>query len=373
MNKNQGKIFDDAVILITGGSGSWGNELTRQLFENYSPKEIRIYSRGEHKQVEMKRKFQDPRIKFFIGDVRDRERLILVAENVDYIFHLAALKHVPVCEENPYEAVLTNIVGTQNVIDAAIKNRVKKFIDISTDKAVDPFNLYGVTKACGEKLVIAANLIADTTKFVCVRGGNVLGTNGSVVPLFREQIEKLNSLTITDDKMTRFLMRVEEAIELVLYATVNSVGGEVFVMKMPACKISDLANLMINKLGNSDTKINYIGIRPGEKLYEVLVSRYEIPRAYDNDRFFVILPQLNISDTEKYYVDKKLLKISSEEFNSNNAVQLSSEEIGELLNKDKWFDADKKGDESLDYLKSLDKSVLLNYFKSEGWIKDESK
>jgi len=369
MTEKKQNYFDDAVILITGGSGSWGNELTKQLLENYSPKEIRIYSRGEHKQVEMKRKFQDPRIKFYIGDVRNRERLILATENVDYVFHLAALKHVPVCEENPYEAVLTNVVGTQNVIDASIKNKVKKFIDVSTDKAVDPFNLYGVTKACGEKLVIAANLVSDATQFVCVRGGNVLGTNGSVVPLFREQLHKLNMLTITDAQMTRFLMRVEEAIELVLYATVNSVGGEVFVMKMPACKITDLASLMIDKLGNKDSKINYIGIRPGEKLYEVLVSRYEVPRAYDNGRFFVILPQLKLDKTEQYYADKKLLKLTADEFNSNNAEQLNSNDIEKLLNKDQWFAEDKKSDDSLDYLKSLDKSVLLNYFKSEGWIK----
>jgi FlaA1/EpsC-like NDP-sugar epimerase len=367
------KYFNDAVILITGGSGSWGNELTKQLLNNYSPKEIRIYSRGEHKQVEMKRKFQDPRVKFYVGDVRDRERVLLVSKNVDYIFHLAALKHVPVCEENPYEAVQTNIIGTQNVIDAAIINKVKKFIDVSTDKAVDPFNLYGVTKACGEKLVIAANLINDDTKFVCVRGGNVLGTNGSVVPLFREQLQKMNEITITDEQMTRFLMRVEEAIELVIYATVNSVGGEVFVMKMPTCKIIDLAQVMINKFGNSDTIINNIGVRPGEKLYEVLVSRYEVPRAYDYGRFFVILPQLKIIATEQYYRDKLSLKLSTEEFNSNNAEHLEIDKIEDLLNKDHWLDVDKDSDDYLSYLKSLDKTVLLDYFKSEGWTTNDNK
>ena len=368
MNTDKNSFFNNSTILITGGSGSWGGELTRQLLEHYSPREIRIYSRGEHKQVEMRRKFQDARVKFYIGDVRDKERAMTATKGVDYVFHLAALKHVPVCEENPYEAVLTNVIGTQNIIDASIKNGVKKFVDVSTDKAVDPFNLYGVTKACGEKLVIAANLVSDTTKFVCVRGGNVLGTNGSVVPLFHEQLHKLNAVTITDKLMTRFMMRVEEAIELVLHATVNSVGGEVFVMKMPACKIMDLADVMINKLGNEDSKVQYIGIRPGEKLYEVLISRYEIPRTYDDGKFFVILPQLRLPETEKYYSAKGLSKPTFEEFNSNNTIQLTNTEIEQLLIKDNWLIADKK-DDSIAYLETLDKNVLKDYFKSEGWIK----
>jgi FlaA1/EpsC-like NDP-sugar epimerase len=366
--QQEGNHFNEAIILITGGSGSWGSELVKQLLGKYNPKEIRIYSRGEHKQVDMRRQFQDQRLKFYIGDVRDKERVLLVSEGVDYIFHLAALKHVPVCEENPFEAVLTNIVGTQNVIEAAIKNNVKKFIDVSTDKAADPFNLYGVTKACGEKLVIAANLMANDTKFVCIRGGNVLGTNGSVVPLFYEQIKKLNAITITDNRMTRFLMRVEEAVELVIFATINSVGGEIFVMKMPACKISDLANVMINKLGNKDTKINYIGIRPGEKLYEVLVSKYEVPRTYNDGMFFMILPQIRIPNTEEHYLGKKILKLNTEEFNSTNTEILDEKAIEKLLTEDHWFDH-KQNSEFNSYLESLDKNKLKDFFKTEGWIK----
>ena len=183
-------MFDNSIIFVSGGTGSWGNELVTQLLENHSPKEVRIYSRGEHKQVEMKSTFKnDSRLKFIIGDIRDKNILTLAMKNVDYVFHLAALKHVPVCEENSWEAVLTNIYGTQNIIESAIENNVKKVIDISTDKAVDPFNHYGVTKACSEKMIINAchNYITDT-KFVCIRGGNVLGTNGSVIPLFKSQI-----------------------------------------------------------------------------------------------------------------------------------------------------------------------------------------
>ena len=358
----------NSVVLITGGTGSWGNELVSQLLRDHEVKEIRVYSRGEHKQVEMRRKFQDKRLRYFIGDVRDKNRLLLASKNVDYVFHLAALKHVPVCEENPWEAVLTNIIGTQNVIEAAIENKVKKVIDVSTDKAVDPFNLYGVSKACGEKLIIAANTVSDNTKFVCIRGGNVLGTNGSVIPLFKEQIAKANVVTITDERMTRFLMRVEEAVGLVLHATNNSVGGEVFVMKMPACKITELAKVMIDELGNKETKMTTIGVRPGEKIYEVLVSKYESSRAYDLGDYYMILPQIAIPITEKYYEGENLKPIPWEEFNSNNTKILALSEIKLLLEKDGWFDGDDQK-EALEYLNKLSKENLQNFFQSENWIK----
>ncbi len=356
-------------VLITGGTGSWGNELTRQLFLHYHPREIRIYSRGEHKQVEMKRKFKDERVKYYIGDVRDRERLTEVMHGVNYVFHLAALKHVPVCEENPSEAVKTNIIGVENIIDASIITGVKKVIDVSTDKAVDPFNLYGVTKAVGEKLIIAANNLSDTTRFVCIRGGNVLGTNGSVIPLFYEQILRLNEITITDDRMTRFLMRVEEAIRLVLDATIASVGGEIFVMKMPACRITDLAAVMIKRLGRTDTAIKHIGVRPGEKLFEVLVSKYESPRTHDIGMYYVILPQISIAAIEKHYhsTKKKLPMMREEEFSSNNTHILSLKEIETLLKRDGWVGKKAKGN-ALEYLCALDKETLKYYFKSEGWL-----
>ncbi len=361
------KILKNSTILITGGSGSWGKELTRQLLQYYSPREIRIYSRGEHKQVEMKREFQNKKIKYYIGDVRDKNRLMLVSKNVDFVFHLAALKHVPVCEENPWEAVKTNIIGTQNVIEAALENKVKKVIDVSTDKAVDPFNLYGVTKACGEKLMIAANLISDDTKFVCVRGGNVVGTNGSVVPLFIEQIAKLNTLTLTDEKMTRFFLRLSDAIRLVLKATIESIGGEVLVMKMPAAKIVDLSDVVINRLGNKKSKIKLIGIRPGEKVHEILVSKYEIPRTYDFDEYFVILPQISLNETKRFYNGKKLLKTDLLEFNSTNTRILTKKQIEKLLEDEGWF-SNVDNRTSIRNLNQLEKDTLENIYKSEGWI-----
>ncbi len=329
--------LNNAVIFITGGTGSWGKELVTQILKKYKPKEIRIYSRGEPKQVEMRRKFKSPVMNFIIGDVRDKDRLLLVTKNVDYIFHLAALKHVPICEENPWETVLTNIYGTQNLITAAVENNVKKVVDISTDKAVDPFNLYGVTKACGEKLMIGANLLQSRTKFICVRGGNVLGTDGSVVPLFKTQIMAKNQLTLTDPRMTRFLFSTQDAIKLVLDATLRSVGGEVFVMKMPSCHITDLAQVMIARLGNSKTKIKQIGIRQGEKLYEVLVSKYEVSRTYSMDKYYVVLPQIHIASTEKYYKKLKLKPLKIDEYSSLNTHIMSAPEIDRLLDNDEWF------------------------------------
>lgn len=272
-------MLDNKIIFITGGTGSWGNELVKQILEKYSPEEIRIYSRGEHKQVEMKQKFGfHPKLKFIIGDVRDKNIMGHAMRGSHYVFHLAALKHVPVCEENPWEAVLTNIYGTQNVIECAIENDVEKVVDISTDKAVDPFNHYGCTKACGEKMIINANVnYNSSTKFVCIRGGNVIGTNGSVIPLFKHLIEEKNEITITDGSMTRFLMSTREAIGLIFQALEHAQGGEVFVMRMPATTVDIISDVMISLFGNTETQKKNIGIRPGEKQSEVLVSRNEAP------------------------------------------------------------------------------------------------
>ncbi len=223
--------WDGKVVFITGGSGSWGHELVSQLLHNY-PKiaEIRIYSRGEHRQVDMEREYQSDKLKFIIGDVRDMNVLQHAMLGSDIVIHLAALKHVPVCEKNTWEAVLTNIYGTQNVIEAAVRNNVEMVVDVSTDKAVDPFNFYGTTKAIGEKLVINSNFNYQTaTKFVCIRGGNVIGTNGSVIPLFKQQIQNDNQITITNPLMTRFLMSTKEAIELIFEVITQAVGGELFV------------------------------------------------------------------------------------------------------------------------------------------------
>ncbi|MFT5876129.1 MAG: UDP-N-acetylglucosamine 4,6-dehydratase, partial [Clostridium sp.] len=294
-------MFKDKTILITGGTGSWGNELTTQLLE-MNPKQIIIYSRSELNQVNMQRKFIHPKLKFIIGDIRDYESLKQATKNVDYIFHLAALKHVPICEEQPFEAIKTNIIGVENIIKVAIENRVYKVIDVSTDKAVEPVNVYGMTKAIGEKLVIHANTISDNTKFVCIRAGNVLGTNGSVVPYFIDQVKRENQITITDMEMTRYFLTLNQAIGLIFKAIKSSVGGETFVMKMPGYKIVDIASIIQDQFGQEQCSIKIIGKRPGEKLHEVLISRYEAENAYiyDND-YFVILPQINIDGLKEYY------------------------------------------------------------------------
>lgn len=360
-------MFNDKVILITGGTGSWGNELTKQLLEECNPKEIRIYSRGEPRQVQMKIKYyNEPRIKFIIGDVRDKNRLTIASRDVDYIFHLAALKHIPICEENPWESVLTNIYGTRNVIEAAIENKVEKVIDISTDKAVDPFNLYGICKACGEKLMIAANTESKDTSFVCIRAGNVIGSSGSVVPLFREQIIKNNEITLTDRKMSRYFLTLREAIKLVFKATYESFRGEIFVMKMPAAKITTLAEVMIEALGNDKTRIKTIGIRPGEKLYEVLISKYESPRCIESGDYFIILPQIRLPKTEKYYAGRKHAKIT--EFNSKNTRIMSKRELKEILTRE-GFLSKKRDREDFYYGEDLTKEELKDIFKIEGWKK----
>lgn len=336
-------ILSGKIVLITGGTGSWGHELTRQLLEKYSDlEEIRIYSRGEHKQVQMCQEFDsDPRLRFIIGDVRDKNILHFATLGVNAVFHLAALKHVPVCEDNPWEAVLTNIIGTQNVIEAAIHNGVELVVDVSTDKAVEPFNLYGVTKACGEKLMVNANTnyVADKkqkTKFICIRGGNIIGTNGSVIPLFKKQLIEHNAITVTDLHMTRFLINTKEAIGLIFTAMEHSSGGELFVMRMPGATIETLSKVMIKLFGNSKSKIRVIGARPGEKQHEVLVSRNEarFTRVF-SDTYYLILPQFKDSYLQRKYAHLKAF--STSEFSSANTNMLTQNELISILKKERWL------------------------------------
>ena len=367
-------------VLITGGTGSWGHELVKQLLEKYPDvKEIRIYSRGEHRQVEMRQAFKyNRKLKFIVGDVRDKNILHYAMRNIDIVFHLAALKHVPVCEENTWEAVLTNINGTQNVIEAAINNKVKKVIDVSTDKAVDPFNFYGVTKSAGEKLMINANFNypyqkKDMPSFICIRAGNVIGTNGSVIPLFKKQLMENNEITVTDSTMTRFLMSTREAINLIFTATENSIGGELFVMRMPGTTVDVIAQVMIKLFGNSDSKIKVIGRRPGEKKHEVLVSKNESPftHALSSD-YYVILPQEKYKLFESKY--KKYPRINHEEFSSFNTNQLTNEAFEEILLKEKWL-----FNESQEHLEiehsSFNKNRLVvdifeKYLLKEKWLQN---
>jgi UDP-N-acetylglucosamine 4,6-dehydratase/5-epimerase len=326
-------MFNNARILITGGTGSWGQTLTRMLLEKYNVKEIIVFSRGELQQVLMQRKFNDKRIKYVIGDVRDYETVKFATRNVDYIFHMAALKHVPICEDQPQEAIKTNITGTTNVVNAAIENRVKKVIDVSTDKAVEPLNLYGMTKAVGEKVIIQANDLTDYTKFVCIRGGNVMGSNGSVIPFFVEQIKAGGPITITDTRMTRFFLTLEEAISLLFKASVDSIGGETFVMNMPACYIKDLADVLMDEYGT--VEIKETGSRPGEKLDEMLISSHDSALSYCYDEnYFVTLPTNHSDEMLSKY--KNLKKFPYNEFSSKTKI-MNKTEIKEMLKKGKFI------------------------------------
>mgnify|MGYP002624201033 CR=1 FL=1 len=341
------KFLKGKRAMVIGGTGSWGSELVRQLVGLYELEEIRIFSRGEHKQVEMRRVYNDEHgVRYIIGDVRDAQAVDLAMKGVNVVFNLAALKHVPVAEENVWEAVQTNIHGPHNVVTAAMHHGVDVAVQVSTDKAVDPINLYGYTKGAAEKIFTSANYSPSKpkgTRFVCVRGGNVLSTAGSVIPLFKHLIAKHNKLTITDKRMSRYFMRVEEAIGLVLKAMVETVGGEVFVMKMPGAKITDLAEVMKEELGNKSTKIEYIGVRPGEKLYEVLVSKNEAHRTVADGDYYVILPEVFLKNfTSNAY--KKHKPIKMEEYNSMNTAQLNKKGILEMLEKDGWLDEENDAD-----------------------------
>ncbi|PAF39638.1 UDP-N-acetylglucosamine 4,6-dehydratase [Terribacillus saccharophilus] len=324
-------MFKDKTIFITGGTGSWGYELVRQLLQHH-PKEIRIFSRNESHQFTMKQEFDNnPKLHFKIGDIRDREALIEATDGVDYLFHLAALKHVPVCEDQPLEALKTNVIGTQHVIDAAIHHKIDKVIYISTDKASDPANFYGLSKAMGERLITHANTLHANTTFVCIRGGNVLGTNGSVIHVFKKAIRQKGKIGITDPEMTRFFLTVEDAIKLVFKATFEAVGGEIFIMKMPAIKITDLAKVLMEASGAKKIEFDILGIRPGEKIHELLLTVNESHSAilYD-DRYFVILPDIKSEDIKKYYKDYKKVEITN--YNSSQNL-LSLDEIKTMLAK----------------------------------------
>lgn len=325
-------MFEGKRILITGGTGSWGHELTTQLLDK-KPKEIRIFSRGEFAQVLMKRKFNDDRLLFIIGDIRDFDAINGACRNVDYIFHLAALKHVPICEEQPMEAVKTNTIGIDNLIKAALANEVLKVIDVSTDKAVSPINVYGMSKAIGEKLIIHANKMEYKTKFICIRGGNVLGTNGSVIPFWIDQIERNNIITLTDRTMTRYFMTLHDAIGLLFKAFEKSKGGEIFVMQMPACRIIDLADVLIKHYGDSYTQINEIGRRLGEKIDEILISRHESLTTYEfEENYYLILPPFEVNGINTYYQQFDLKKVEFEEYSSKTYL-MDKGELTDLLRK----------------------------------------
>jgi len=292
-----------ATILVTGGTGSFGNAFARRVTRDWPDAVVRVYSRDELKQSEMLSRFGDGQLRYLIGDVRDRARMTRAAEGADVVIHAAAMKQVPACEYNPFEAVRTNVLGAQHVIDAAIDAGVGKVVALSTDKAVNPVNLYGATKLCAEKIVVQGNAYAShsKTRLSCVRYGNVVGSRGSVVPVFRQQASE-GRLTITDERMTRFWITLEQAVDLVLFALENMVGGEVFIPKIPSMRVVDLADAMAPGLPRE-----IIGIRPGEKLHELLLTVDESRHAVDSDGVYVVLPEHPWWDDHPRWLDGKPL------------------------------------------------------------------
>lgn len=289
-------MFNGKNILITGGTGSFGKTYTKILLQNYKPNKIIIFSRDELKQFEMAISFNHPCMRYFIGDVRDKERLNYAMNDVDYVIHAAAMKHVPVAEYNPMECIKTNINGAQNVIDACLENNVEKCIALSTDKACNPVNLYGATKLASDKLFVAANNIAGNknTKFSVARYGNVVGSRGSVVPFFKKLIkEGAKELPITDERMTRFWISLEDGVKFVLNNFEIMHGGEVFVPKIPSMKITDLAHALAPNL-----KTKIIGIRPGEKLHETMISSDDSHLTYEFNTYYVISPSIQFTNTK---------------------------------------------------------------------------
>lgn len=329
--------FKDKILLITGGTGSFGNAVLDR-FLNTDIGEIRIFSRDEKKQDEMRHNINNPKVKFYIGDVRNKRSVDNVMHKVDYIFHAAALKQVPSCEFFPIEAVKTNILGTENVIDSAIEHNVSRVVVLSTDKAVYPINAMGISKAMMEKVMIAKsrNLNGCGTVVCGTRYGNVMASRGSVIPLFYDQIKAGKDITVTDPEMTRFMMTLEDAVELVLYAFKHGRNGDIFVQKAPAATIGTLADA-VKELLNSNVKTRVIGTRHGEKLWEVLVSREEMAKAEDLGDYFRVPCDTRDLNYDKYFVDGQQKIAAMEDYTSHNTSRLDLKGMKELLMKLKMF------------------------------------
>jgi UDP-N-acetylglucosamine 4,6-dehydratase/5-epimerase len=336
-------MFKNKTLLITGGTGSFGNAVLRR-FLNLGIKEIRVFSRDEKKQDDMRRKFNDNRIKFYIGDVRDYDSIMNAVRGVDYMFHSAALKQVPSCEFHPIEAVKTNIIGTENVLTAAINANVKRVICLSTDKAVYPINAMGISKAMMEKVFVAKSRQgADSTVICGTRYGNVMGSRGSVLPLFVELIHENKELTLTDPNMTRFMMTLDDAVDLVLFAFRNGNSGDMFVQKSPAASLGILTQALCELMGKPNYPTRIIGTRHGEKKYESLLSREEMACAIDMDDYYKIPPDLRDLNYAKYVDLGEENITNSDEYNSDNTVQLDVEGMKLLLNKLRFINVAAKG------------------------------
>ena len=337
-------MFADKVLLITGGTGSFGNAVLRR-FLNSDLREIRILSRDEKKQDDMRKRYNDPKLKFYIGDVRDYQSVINAVRGVDFIYHAAALKQVPSCEFHPMEAVKTNVLGTENVLEAAINCGVKRVVGLSTDKAVYPINAMGISKAMMEKVIVAKSRSSSQTVICATRYGNVMASRGSVIPLFTNQIREGQPITITDPAMTRFMMTLDDAVDLVLYAFEHGSPGEIFVQKAPAATIETLAKSMTDLLEVPKHPINIIGTRHGEKLFEVLLSREEMAAAQDLGRYYRIPPDLRDLNYGKY-VEQGEVKISEAiDYNSHNTTRLDVLGMQAALMKLRFMQAIVRGEQ----------------------------
>ncbi len=324
-------MLGNKSILITGGTGSFGNYFTEYVLNHYNPKKIVVYSRDEFKQFNMRNKFKehDKKLRFFIGDVRDKDRMKRAFDGIDYVIHAAAMKQVPACEYNPIEAVKTNIHGAMNVIDAALDTGVKRIVALSTDKAVNPVNLYGGTKLVSDKLFVSANAYAGDrdTCFSIVRYGNVAGSRGSVIPFFKSLIDKgITELPITDPRMTRFWISLEDGVKLVIKALTESRGGETFISKIPSFKITDLAMAML-----PDCTMKNVGIREGEKLHEIMVTKEDSGFTYEYDKHFIIYPNMEWWNQSRMIPGGKLVEQGFEYSSDNNSQWLGVDELQRLV------------------------------------------
>lgn len=323
-------MFKNNILLITGGTGSFGNAVLQKILKS-DIKEIRIFSRDEKKQDDMRKRFNNPKVTFYLGDVRDYQSVLTATRGVDFIFHAAALKQVPSCEFFPLEAVKTNILGTENILEAAISCGVKRVVCLSTDKAVHPINAMGISKAMMEKVAVAKSRNSGSTIICSIRFGNVLASRGSVIPLFVKQILDSKPITITDPKMTRFMMTLSDAVTLVLYAFENGNSGDIFVQKAPATTLNVLTKALTNLMDSPDHKIQIIGTRHGEKLHEVLLSREERVAAEDKGDYFRIPPDLRDLSYNKFLNEGEPKISDAQEFNSYNSEQLDEKSVSDLL------------------------------------------
>ena len=335
-------MFKNKTLLITGGTGSFGNAVLRRFIKS-DLKEIRIFSRDEKKQDDMRQKFSSSKLKFYIGDVRDPQSIVSVIRGTDYIFHAAALKQVPSCEFHPLEAVKTNVLGTENVLEAAINFGVKKIVCLSTDKAVYPINAMGISKAMMEKVIVAKARSSNNTMICATRYGNVMASRGSVIPLFTHQIISKKEITITDPNMTRFMMALDDAVNLVLYAFMNGKSGDIFIQKAPASTIKTLAQSLCELLDAPNHPINTIGTRHGEKLFEVLLSREEMAAAHDLGEYYRIPPDLRDLNYKKFMEQGETKISEAVEYNSHNTTRLNVDTMKNLLKKLRFINSTLNG------------------------------